>query len=127
MRKATRAVSRKNRRATRAARRRAATRRYRGGMMDYADAVSGNRMIDAAMVPASATAPLDAALAEASAMAAMSGGKRRGRKDRSRRSRSRRSRRMQRGGEQEYSAPGMLLPSAMYNDAGLNPEWREHM
>jgi hypothetical protein len=102
---------RRNRNRSRAARkdRRTRSRNYRGGMMDYQEAVSGNRLIDPSMVPSSATAPLDAAMSEASAMAAMSGGKRRHR---------------QRGGEQDYNAPGMLLPAAMYNDAGLNPEWR---
>jgi hypothetical protein len=114
----------KRRAATRRVRKVRRDRKHRGGMMDYAEAVSGRQLIDSSMIPAAATGPLDAAMAEARALAAMSGGKRRAatRKDR----RRRRISRKQRGGEQDYAAPSMLLPSNMYNDAGLNPEWKQY-
>ena len=113
------------RRATKARKHRATGRKHRGGMMDYTEAVSGRQLIDSSMIPAAATGPLDAAMAEARALAAMSSGKRKGRKA-SRRTRSRKASRKQRGGEQEYAAPSMLLPAGMYNDAGLNPEWKQY-
>jgi hypothetical protein len=94
--------------------------------MDYPEAMSGAHLIDANMVPAARIAPLDAAHQEAAALASpivaavvpQAGGRR----GRSRRDRRRR-RTAQRGGEQDLSAPTMLLTAAEYRQAGLNPEW----
>jgi hypothetical protein len=112
---------------------RRATMRHRGGMMDAAEAASGHPLLDRSMAIAARTAVLDDKFAEIRGM--QDGGRRRratrkGRKARKatkgRKTRGRRASRKQRGGEQDLSAPTMLLPSGMYKDAGLNPEWKSY-
>jgi hypothetical protein len=101
-------------------------------MMDAAEAVSGQALLDRSMAIAARTAVLDDKFAEIRGM--QDGGRRRraatrkGRKAtrKSRARRARRASRKQRGGEQDLSAPTMLLPSGMYKDAGLNPEWKSY-
>jgi hypothetical protein len=86
-------------------------------MMDFANATSGQPMLDRSMAVAARTAILDDKMAEI-----------RGMQDGGRRRKSRKSRkgRKQRGGQQELSQPTMLLPAAMYKEAGLNPEWKQY-
>ena len=130
------AASRKDRKSRRrAASRRAASRRtaQRGGVMEYDHATSGEQLLNSSMAAAARVAPLDAAFAEIRALDApvagpMQGGRRR--RGASRKSRKSRKGRKQRGGQyggqQDISAPSMLLDSRMYKDAGLNPEWKQY-
>ena len=135
-------MSRKSRK-TRASRSRARSQRrrstrHRGGMMDFAEATSGQPMLDRSMAVAARTAILDDKMAEIRGM--QDGGRRsKARKSRAaraarksakgrsaRKSRKSRKSRKQRGGQQELSQPTMLLPAAMYKEAGLNPEWKQY-
>jgi hypothetical protein len=120
-----RAASRKSRKDRR--RRRAA---QRGGVMEYDRATSGEQLLNSSMAAAARVAPLDAAFAEIRALdAPVAGPMQGGRKRAASRKASRKSRkasRKQRGGQQNISAPTMLLDSGMYKNAGLNPEWKQY-